>query len=350
MYTIKCFEFQLCILVFISVCHRRSLSDDILFLGRSSSGEDPLSSGAANNGSHFPNPSAHQSHSSANPHQVGRTPQEVVEKMGAADPYFTPFTATVNPFTQVKLPAPSRLIVQDGARFCHSLPEPLVRKSPTSSHQNNNSKPHARQTSHHHGSHSSLFGKNGDHGPRQDAGGGGSSLGPANVNGGPVHLVGGTVKRRGSGESGFFSVGDMDRTGTPELWLSYSELSCASFALEDEERSWVTDSSEDLCGQEEPDTQETDIKAIVEFFERGYGSLKQGPLLGPRGSSRLSSPRSPASPPHPLGLNPSFAPRLGGGKSCQRPLRRDTFRVKDRPKLYITEGTVRARRDIFEAK
>ena len=50
---------------------------------------------------------------------------QVVERMGAADPYFTPSTATVNPFTRVKLPAPSRLTVQDGARFCHSLPDPL---------------------------------------------------------------------------------------------------------------------------------------------------------------------------------------------------------------------------------
>lgn len=192
----------------------------------------------------------------------------------------------------------------------------------------------------HHGSHCSLATQDG---PR---------LCVQRPEGGAPHL-GGAVKRRGSGESGFFSVGDMDRTGTPELWLSYSELSCASLAWEDE--SWVTDSSEELCvtggktgGKEESHTQETDIKAIVEFFERGYGSLRQGPLIGPR-ASRLS-PRSPASPPHCHVWGGSSVRQLP--KQGLRPLnpRRDTFRVKDRPKLYITEGTVRAKRDIFEAK
>ena len=166
-----------------------------------------------------------------------------------------------------------------------------------------------------------------------------------------MHLIGGAVKRRGSGESGFFSVGEMERTGTPELWQSYSELSCASLAYEDEQRSWFTDSSEDLC-PEEPDRHDTDIKAIVEFFERGYGSLKQGPLLGPHGpnSSRLSSPRSPANPSNPLHLYSIPGSLASRGFRPIGSARRDTYRIKDRPKLYITEGTVRARRDIFEAK
>lgn len=288
---------------------------------------------------------------------MGRTPQEVVERMGAADPYFTPSTATVNPFTRVKLPAPSRLTVQDGARFCHSLPDllPSKRSSPQSgqSHSSHLSRAAVAAVSsrvppppHHHGSHSSLYHQHDQPGRcafllRQEGGSGGT--GGAHV----PHLAG-AVKRRGSGESGFFSVGDMERTGTPEQWLSYSELSCASIACEDEERSWVTDSSEDLCGQEEPDTHEPDIKAIVEFFENGYGSLRSGPLLGPR-SSRLS-PRSPASPPHLHSRG--VVNRPSTSKTGLRSLssRRDTFRVKDRPKMYITEGTVRAKRDIFEAK
>lgn len=287
--------------------------------------------------------------------EVGRTPQEVVERMGAADPYFTPSTATVNPFTRVKLPAPSRLTVQDGARFCHSLPEPL----PPHRYYNNGRgagpvRPQHQQQPQH-GSHTSLVA------PDPTSGGAGRGGGPQQVrpdggggSGGGVaphgHLAG-AVKRRGSGESGFFSVGDMDRTGTPDMWHSFSELSCTSLAWEDEERSWVTDSSEELCvgGKEEPDTHDTDIKAIVEFFERGYGSMKSGPLLVPR-SSRLS-PRSPASPPHGHVWGSNATRTKAGLRPVHNP-RRDinTFRVKDRPKLYITEGTVRARRDIFEAK
>lgn len=285
--------------------------------GRSSSGDDSSGSGGSQG-----SPAPPTLLSGAAP--VGRTPQEVVERMGEADPYFTPSTATVNPFTRVKLPAPSRLTVQDGARFCHSLPDPLPAHKLSV-------QPRPRHPSAHHGSHNSLTTQEAT--PR---------LVVRQDTGHAPHL-GGAIKRRGSGESGFFSVGDMDRTGTPELWLSYSELSCGSLAWEDEERSWVTDSSDDLCAgaQEEPDTQETDIKAIVEFFERGYGSLKPGPLLGPR-SSRLS-PRSPASPPH--------CHVWGSRPPSKQGLRQlNTFRVKDRPKLYITEGTVRAKRDIFEAK
>uniref|UniRef100_A0A6A7FSI1 dual-specificity kinase n=3 Tax=Hirondellea gigas TaxID=1518452 RepID=A0A6A7FSI1_9CRUS len=318
------------------VCHRRSLSDDGLMLGRTSSNDDSSSgsSGSSHGSAALPSTTASE---------VGRTPQEVVERMGAADPYFTPSTATVNPFTRVKLPAPSRLTVQDGARFCHSLPD-LPPGKVLASTQHNSFK--GDLSTNHHGSQSSLFPSLDNHRcpgtvkPENGSGGAGAA---AHV----VHL-GGAVKRRGSGESGFFSVGDMDRTGTPELWLSYSELSSASMAGEDEERSWVTDSSEDLCGQEEPFTQETDIKAIVEFFESGYGSLRPGPLMGPR-SSRLS-PRSPASPPHCHMWSNSHRPSVSKAGLRQFCTRKDTFRVKDRPKLYITEGTVRAKRDIFEAK
>ena len=48
--------------------------------------------------------------------------QDVVVMVGAMDPYFSPSTFPSNPFTSLKLPAPSRLTVPDGARFCHSLP------------------------------------------------------------------------------------------------------------------------------------------------------------------------------------------------------------------------------------
>ncbi|KAA0191137.1 hypothetical protein HAZT_HAZT002638, partial [Hyalella azteca] len=255
------------------VCHRRSLSDDCLMLGRSSNGDDANYS-SCSGGQGSGGASAVPSSTAAA--EMGRTPQEVVERMGAADPYFTPSTATVNPFTGVKLPAPSRLTVGDGARFCHSLPDPLPGRRGTHNGQQSSSSHLSRVVTaaassstraplHHHGSHTSLSHMHESPARcslllRQEGGSGGGCVPHM------PHLTG-AIKRRGSGESGFFSVGDMERTGTPDQWLSYSTLSCASVACEDEERSWVTDSSEDLCGQEEHDTHEPDIKAIVEFFE-----------------------------------------------------------------------------------
>ncbi|XP_076030585.1 uncharacterized protein LOC143018900 isoform X2 [Oratosquilla oratoria] len=148
--------------------------------------------------------------------------------------------------------------------------------------------------------------------PRSDTGSSsGSSSTPAGGGGlGPPHVVPlFTTRRRGSGESGFFSVGEADRNSTPELCLSYSELSTASLiSTEDEDgnshyfikrsSSVITDSSEDLsslgCDLSQCDLSQCDltmcdvetsgrmadyvsdrnIHQIVEFFER------QGRLVG----------------------------------------------------------------------
>ncbi|XP_071516566.1 uncharacterized protein cdi [Panulirus ornatus] len=455
----------------LRVCHRRSLSDDTFKLLRSQVGENVCVPGVPG--------TAHPVTTLAGSSAV--TPQEIVEKMSAADPYFQPSTGTVNPFAQIKLPARSQLALQEGGRYCHSLPDyPGLLVHSTSIETNKHIHtsdsclcPHASpahcQCHVNHRQFSSQVDNNRkqcqcvhsakkskvsekevtecrckltivssvvspsvwqheicrtsihteEDGPansitRTDLGSGGDG-GSAVLQSG--HL-GGPVRRRGSGESGFFSVGDVERVGTPELCLSYSELSTASLmSTEDDDpghqcyvqrsSSVVTDSSEDLsslgcchdpqnscdlsslCESEDvmPGSRlsdyevDTDIRQIVDFFERNNGSgsgsdgprrtsprIRQGclvPLLTHKFSAlhaghRLISVTSPPCPVHHTtgtsnaGNKSCSTKDCATPKSCRQPCsraeRRDTFRVKDRPKVYITEGTVRAKRDIFEAK
>lgn len=457
----------------IKVCHRRSLSDDTFLLLRNQMLEAGCLSSSPG--------AAHPVTTLADSTPV--TPQEIVEKMSAADPYFQPSTGTVNPFAQLKLPARSQLVLQEGGRYCHSLPDSpglLAHSSclETNKHLHTSDSclcPHS--TNAHcqcHVSHrqfSSQVDNNRKHcqcvhsgkvlkvcdkdvtdykcrfsrlasaegsppvwqhdlcrtpchveedgpassSPRSDVGSGGDGGGTVLQS----NHLGGPVRRRGSGESGFFSVGDVERIGTPELCLSYSELSTASLiSTEDDDQghhclvqrssSVVTDSSEDLsslgcchdpqhscdlsslCESEDiiPGSRlsdhevDTDIRQIVDFFERNIGSgtgsdgprrsssrvRRQGclvPLLTHKFSSlhtghRLISISSTPCPVHnnngaSTPCNKSFSTKdcaipKSCRQPCSRPERRDTFRVKDRPKVYITEGTVRAKRDIFEAK
>ncbi|ROT85672.1 Dual specificity testis-specific protein kinase 1 [Penaeus vannamei] len=457
----------------IKVCHRRSLSDDTFLLLRNQMLEAGCLSSSPG--------AAHPVTTLADSTPV--TPQEIVEKMSAADPYFQPSTGTVNPFAQLKLPARSQLVLQEGGRYCHSLPDSpglLAHSSclETNKHLHTSDSclcPHS--TNAHcqcHVSHrqfSSQVDNNRKHcqcvhsgkvlkvcdkdvtdykcrfsrlasaegsppvwqhdlcrtpchveedgpassSPRSDVGSGGEGGGTVLQS----NHLGGPVRRRGSGESGFFSVGDVERIGTPELCLSYSELSTASLiSTEDDDQghhclvqrssSVVTDSSEDLsslgcchdpqhscdlsslCESEDiiPGSRlsdhevDTDIRQIVDFFERNIGSgtgsdgprrsssrvRRQGclvPLLTHKFSSlhtghRLISISSTPCPVHnnngaSTPCNKSFSTKdcaipKSCRQPCSRPERRDTFRVKDRPKVYITEGTVRAKRDIFEAK
>ncbi|KAG0724341.1 Dual specificity testis-specific protein kinase 2 [Chionoecetes opilio] len=424
----------------LKVCHRRSQSDDTFKLLRNQMGEalclPPLVS---------PPPAA----------SPAVTPQEIVEKMSAADPYFQPSTGTVNPFALLKLPARSQLALQEGGRYCHSLPNyPLPAE--TSGMEANkhihtsdsclcHASPHCQcQGGHRHFSphvennrkhcqclHSAkkfkvseremmdckckltklfceVVGGGVDSSvsslPRSDLGSGSEAASSL------LHHshMGGPVRRRGSGESGFFSVGDVERVGTPDLCLSYSELSTASLlSAEDEDAnhhcyvqrssSVITDSSEDLSSLgccHDPLTCElslcegddlmpagrlpgyevdTDIRQIVEFFERNIGSsgsdgpqrqssrLHQGclvPLLTHKFSTlhaghRLAGIAGYSCQLHHNGSKASSYSTKDcvAPKQCRsRAERRDIFRVKDRPKVYITEGTVRAKRDIFEAK
>lgn len=423
----------------LKVCHRRSQSDDTFKLLRNQTGEAVCV------------PTAPQLAAPPPSNTAAVTPQEIVEKMSAADPYFQPSTGTVNPFAQLKLPARSQLALQEGGRYCHSLPDYPLLLAETSGmesrhiHTSDSCLCHASAHCQCHGAHR-HFPSHADAGrkqcqclhsvkkfktserddckckltrlcceavgsadssasslPRSDLGSGGEA-GTAMLHN--TH-VGGPVRRRGSGESGFFSVGDVERVGTPELCLSYSELSTASLiSAEDDDvnhhclvqrsSSVITDSSEDLSSLgccHDPQTCEaslceaedlvqaghyqvdTDIRQIVDFFERNIGSgggdgpqrqssrLRQGclvPLLTHKFSTlhaghRLtlagypcqhhggtkSSPSCPA--------KESVAPRPCR-QPCARLDRREVFRVKERPKVYITEGTVRAKRDIFEAK
>ncbi|KAK7075088.1 hypothetical protein SK128_007064 [Halocaridina rubra] len=458
------------------VCHRRSQSDDTFLFLRNHTLEAGYITGIPGG----PHPVATLAGSTA------VTPQEIVEKMSAADPYFQPSSGTVNPFAQLKLPARSQLALQEGGRYCHSLPDsPSLIAHTTNLGCNKNLHtsdsclcPHSASTTHcqchpeqqfssqvsnnrkqclcvqsgrvskvcerdesyckcrfprvtsvevhsspwHHemcrtagqgdeDGHSSSS-------PRSDMGSGGEAGSTVLHNN---HLSN-PVRRRGSGESGFFSVGDVERVGTPELCLSYSELSTASLiSTEDEDinhhclvqrsSSVVTDSSEDLsslgcchdpqqscdlsslCESEDvvPGSRlsdrevDTDIRQIVEFFERHNGSSSKidaprrmssrvrrpgclVPLLTHKFSALHSGHRliSVTNSPCPVHHTASTVPAgtkscstkecvAVTSKSCRQPCpsrveRRDTFRVKDRPKVYITEGTVRAKRDIFEAK
>ncbi|KAK4318230.1 hypothetical protein Pmani_010767 [Petrolisthes manimaculis] len=423
----------------LKACHRRSLSDDTFKVMRHQLGESICVSG-------------HQGGGGTGSGNATLTPQEIAERMSAADPYFQPSSSTVNPFTLLKLPARSQLALQEGGRYCHSLPDyPAMLPqhtgmgSPRHIHTSDSCLCHNSTTApcqcRNHRQFSAQVDGGGKHCqcvsgirriragekdigecrcrlgrgcgeggtvvwqhngcrvgrengsaisiPRSDPGSGGGEGGA-----GP-----GPVRRRGSGESGFFSVGDVERPSTPDLCLSYSELSTASLAsTEDEEHirhrpaqrssSVVTDSSEDLSSLgccHDPHTPcdlamynegedgapgsrlsdyevDTDIRQIVEFFERsirwsgtaGSGSgpgassrLRQGcmvPLLTHKFSALHSAHRPPC-PLHNKSLIAKDHPRLR-----QPYARRDTFRVKDRPKVYITEGTVRAKRDIFEPK
>ncbi|XP_045585602.1 dual specificity testis-specific protein kinase 1 isoform X1 [Procambarus clarkii] len=453
----------------LKVCHRRSLSDDTFKLLRNQMGETVF----------VPSVPVAAPPVTTLTGSPAVTPQEIVEKMSAADPYFQPSTGTVNPFTQLKLPARSQLALQEGGRYCLSLPDypDLLVHSPSlesNKHIHTSDSclcPHASpahcQCHVNHRQFSSQVDNNRKHcqcvhsakkskvierevtdckcklttvssvevgssvwqqdlcrpsgqadddgsTPRSDPGSGGESGNSVLQN----NHLGGPVRRRGSGESGFFSVGDIERVGTPELCLSYSELSTASLmSTEDDDpvhhclvqrsSSVVTDSSEDLsslgcchdpqnscdlsslCESEDvmPGSRlsdyevDTDIRQIVDFFERNVGSglgseaprrtssrVRQGclvPLLTHKFSALHAGHRliSVTSPPCPVHHNISTS--NGGSKSystkecatpkscrqpCSRAERRDTFRVKDRPKVYITEGTVRAKRDIFEAK
>ncbi|KAB7498124.1 Dual specificity testis-specific protein kinase 2 [Armadillidium nasatum] len=465
------------------VCHRRSLSDDSLFMIRSHSSpietkvKETLTAGAA---------------------AIAGTPQEVLERISAADPYFQPSSATVNPFSGVKLPAKSQLIVQDGGRYCHSMPADLrdSRFSPkTSSIESSGhlttsdtslslglSPTHSFKCACGSNTSSNAFINSQSLAPpdgvcsstsklsqsvqrrkgscrcissldsacrthvvktcsttrllpcswlqdiplpsgtssRPDAGGGNPSASATGVtvNGGPIH-------RRGSGESGFFSVDD-------ELGFSYSELSSASFlSMEDEETMWhsltlrrspsvVTDSSEDLssvgCGASHEQNCEfshmdgtetptmgsaveggsTDIKSIVEFFERGYGSLRSGmsersewnrklvanarrkeclvPFLRSRfnaaqhhraaalGNGSGSGASVPTSQSTCICSSSQGGSKIScakdkcrascssSGTTSSRSERREALRPRERPKVYITEGTVRAKRNLFESK
>lgn len=229
-----------------------------------------------------------------------------------------------------------------------------------------------------------------------------------------TQITSGPSKRRGSGESGFFSVEDIDagRLGTPELCLSFSELSSASFLSMEEDidgalclvqrsSSVVTDSSEDLSslgcchdpyhscdlaslteGDEamhytltDYEGEQTDIKHIVEFFERNsilpYShenakncivstrTRRQGCLV-PHLTHRFSSVHSGSvSGSHQTNYITNFNKLYSTKDSaipksiCVLPtgVRIDrTCKMKEKPKTFITEGTVRAKRDIFEAK
>lgn len=432
----------------LKVCHRRSQSDDTFKLLR-----NQMSEGVCG-----PSPPHLVTTSSTGSTAV--TPQEIVEKMSAADPYFQPSTGTVNPFAQLKLPARSQLALQEGGRYCHSLPNyPLLlgessnMESSKHIHTSDSCLCHTSahcqcQGGHRHFSshvdnnrkqcqclHSAkkfkvserelmeckckltrlccdVVGSEMDSlsssTPRSDLGSGGEAATSILHN---SHM-GAPVRRRGSGESGFFSVGDVERVGTPELCLSYSELSTASLiSAEDEDSnhhcfvqrssSVITDSSEDLsslgCCHDPQNCEmssmcegedilpahrlssyevDTDIRQIVEFFERNIGNsgsdgprrqssrLRQGclvPLLTHKFSTlhaghRLAGLTGYTCQVHHNGSKSSSygtkdcaAPKLCR-QPCSRLERRDIFRVKDRPKVYITEGTVRAKRDIFEAK
>lgn len=455
------------------MCHRRSLSDDTFKMLRNQI-SDSLCTAAG---------TAHPVTTVAGSAAV--TPQEIAEKMSADDPYFQPSTGTVNPFAQLKLPARSQLALQEGGRYCHSLPDypGLLIHSParleTNKHVHTSesylcvhTSPAHCQCHANHRHYSSQIDNNRKHCqcvhsakkskvsekevieckcklvsripsaevsssvwqqdmcrtsgqteedgpasciPRSEPGSGSEGGGTVLQN---SHL--GPVRRRGSGESGFFSVGDVERVGTPELCLSYSELSTASLmSTEDDDpgqhclvqrsSSVVTDSSEDLsslgcchdpqnscdlssfCENEDimPGSRlsdyevDTDIRQIVDFFERNCGSgsgcdgprrtssssssrVRQGclvPLLTHKFSALHAGHRHVTSPPCPIhhiasssnsGSKSYSTKECAAPKSCRQPCsraeRRDTFRVKDRPKVYITEGTVRAKRDIFEAK
>lgn len=435
----------------LKVFHRRSLSDDTFKLLRNQMGEAV----------YVPTTQHHHT-TTVFPalHSASVTPQEIVDSMSAADPYFQPSSGTVNPFAQLKLPARSQLALQEGGRYCYSLPnylhlleEPAV---PELKHIHTSDSclchlVHCQCQSNHRNCSGNL-----DNARKQcqclsvrkckaervvdckckatrscsEVAG---SVWPAEVDVSPGtvlrselgssgeattsviagNMVGGQVRRRGSGESGFFSVGDIERMGTPDLCLSYSELSTASlFSAEDEEAghqcfaqrssSVVTDSSEDLsslgcchdpqncdlaslCDMDRSKLSacevDTDIQQIVNFFEQNIGET--GMERPRRQSSRLQQGQGSLVPL----LTHKFSnlhaghrlPGPSGGYSCQthqngsllpsnsfntkdcnvpkvcclpclRSERRDTFRVKDRPKVYITEGTVRAKRDIFEAK
>ena len=316
------------------------------------------------------------------------TPKEVLERMSAADPYFQASSGTVNPFTQLKLPARSQLVVQEGGRCCHSLPDASHLPPPPMGGQlaasDSSLCPPGSPTPplHHHCPCLCGAGGAGPGGgsPRSEAGSGGGGTGA------------GVVRRRGSGESGFFSVDGHDR----DLCLSYSELSTASLmSTEDEDgpplplphgpprsSSVVTDSSEDLsslgcchdhghwCDPPDPPGSggcHADIRSIVEFFERGYGSIGTAPDGGLGGATMSTD--SGTFLPRPSGIKPSGAASVlaqrhsrhswaitagtsGGNKSfCTKDIvQHKTSRRGDRPKLFITEGTVRAKRDIFEAK
>lgn len=366
------------------------------------------------------------------------TPQQIVETISAADPYFQPSSSTVNPFTQLKLPARSQLALREGGCYCYSLPNylHLLEESTLEVkhiHTSDSCLCHAANCQCH-SSHKncssdrkqcqfvrkckvntdckcktqlcaevlgSVWPTEADGSPatvlRTDLGSAGETTGSVMAG----NMVNSQVRRRGSGESGFFSVGDIERVGTPDLYLSFSELSTASLiSAEDEEASHqcfvqrsssvVTDSSEDLsslgCCHDPPNCDlsvldadrsklsscevDTDIRQIVNFFERNVGDsgmdrprrqssrIHQGnvvPLLTHKFSSlhaghRLAGACFCVSSPNSLSTKDCVLP-----KPCHLPFlrsaeRRDTFRVKDRPKVYITEGTVRAKRDIFEAK
>lgn len=274
-----------------------------------------------------------------------------------------------------------------------------------------------------------------DEGPTSSSSPRGSDIGSGGESGVSLHTPqlgpgGSVIRRRGSGESGFFSVGDLEgRLGTPELCLSFSELStCSLLSLEEDidghlcfvqrSSSVVTDSSEDLSSlgccydashhscdlaslTEGEDGSmrytlttdyegEKDIRNIVEFFERNGGSgrssnhldtpkncvvssrtRRQGclvPLLTNKfsamhGNSVAHSAATQYS--HSVTNPPSQTANLAFSKSfitkdsaipksallVPPSVRSErTFKVKERPKVYITEGTVRAKRDIFEAK
>ena len=344
-----------------------------------------------------------------------------MEKMSAADPYFQPSTGTVNPFAQLKLPARSQLALQEGGRYCHSLPNyPLLIGDTPSMESNKHIHTSDSCVLCHNRKHcqclhsvkkfkvsdckckltvSSEVDSSANSIPRSEVGSGGE-VGPAMLNN--THISA-PVRRRGSGESGFFSVGDVERIGTPELCLSYSELSTASLiSAEDDDpnhhcfvqrsSSVITDSSEDLSslgcchdphscdlssmceGEDIVPTNyvDTDIRQIVDFFERNIGSsgsdgthrqssrLRQGCLVPLHtGHHRLAGIANFACHLHHNGSkssasSPYATKDCAAPKLCRQPYsrveRRDIYRVKDRPKVYVTEGTVRAKRDIFEAK
>lgn len=399
------------------------------------------------------------------------SPQEVIERISAADPYFQPSSATVNPFNTLKLPAKSQLILQDGGRYCHSMPADIknnsyVRQSSISvstlayltssetSISQSASPTHlpkpatcsnvvglmnspdigGLQSCRKHegkggGSSAYKFTSSFDSDlsrrcvpvpcPRLNAPESSSSSARAELSSGGV--TGGSLntasvaaiplfRRRGSGESGFFSVED-------EMRLSFSELSSASFLSTEEDDTFghppyvtnlhrspslVTNSSEDLsslgCGYDlncDPLTKvdmdrssyfspsegtATDIKAIVEFFERGYGSLRSMseadrsrqlaanarrreclvPLLRNRFSNQVSlrAFNVVGSVPHSKCVkgphNEASTSQQGISPRCS--CSKERCRIgcgrrlgKERPKIYITEGTVRAKRNIFES-
>ncbi|CAL4123024.1 unnamed protein product, partial [Meganyctiphanes norvegica] len=251
--------------------------------------------------------------------------------------------------------------------------------------------------------------------PPSDIGSGGESIGVSNIH--VTHLTNGPSKRRGSGESGFFSVGDLDggHLGSPELCLSISELSSASFLSIEEDidgalclvqrsSSVITDSSEDLsslgCCHDpyhscdlasltegddamhytltDYEGERADIQHIVEFFEKNIVSpynhdnttnclvstptRRQGclvPLLSHKfssvhgvqdsGSYQTNYIRNSSNCNKSYFTKDSTIPKpiciLPSNVGLDR-----TYRIKERPKICITEGTVRAKRDIFKTK